>query len=174
MTTRNQVAMLTLAVITAASLNATVMAQGTSSSRTQFSKVTVRRNQVPKRTPKDSSSVSFSEASQVMVPYKQWMIGANKTGYVVPKLTWSGPAVRNYNLKGTVPRKFLQYEKQGTWRGINLGWTDNASASTATKRSKWFFRRPGASTAVPIRYGERIAIAWGKGSDPKVCHAARS
>ena len=97
-----------------------------------------------------------------MAPYKQWMIGANKTGLVYTHLGWS--CQQKYNLKGTVIRKFLQYEKQGTLAGINLGWTDNASASTATESSKWFFEAVRSSIPnAPIRYGERIALAWGSG-----------
>ena len=137
-----------------------------------------------KRTPSvthDHRGVSFADASKAMAPYKQWMIGANKTGFVLTKRTWSGPADRNYNLKGTVIRKFLQYEKQGTWQGINLGWTKNASAQTATARSRWFVRRPWGkytdekgANAVPLKYGERLALAWGAGDKPFIKYAKRN
>jgi len=149
-------------------------------------RVTVKRTPAVtvKRTPSvthDHRAVGFAEASKVLAPYKQWMIGANKTGYVLTKQAWSGPAARNYNLKGSVIRKFLQYEKQGTWRGINLGWTDNASAHTAIVRSQWYFRRPWGSytdetgaNAVPIKYGERIALAWGSGEKPFIKYASRN
>jgi hypothetical protein len=81
------------------------------------------------------------------------MIGANKTGLVYPGSTND----KRYNLKGTVIRRFLQYEDQGFGGGINLGWTDNASANTATNSSRWFFRK---LSKEPVRYGERIATGW--------------
>ena len=82
--------------------------------------------------------------------YKQWVIGANKIGYIYPKKHGSRSSAKNYNIKGTVLRKFLQYEKQGKWQGINIGWTDNASAKTAIKRAKWFFsRRSNSTQAIP-------------------------
>ena len=105
--------------------------------------------------------------------YKQWMIGANSSGFIYPKSSWKGPADRNYNIKGSVIKKFLQYEKQGTGRGINLGWTDNASAKTAAKRSKWFFSRS-SNADHPIRYGERLALAWGTGKTPFIKYANRN
>ncbi len=129
------------------------------------------------RTPSDTvnrRSVSVADASKVMAPYKQWMIGANKTGLVYTSVL-DGPVDKQYNLKGSAIRKFLQYEKQGTFGGINLGWTDNASARTATESSKWFFTRPYGSYSFvrPIVYGERIAIAWGSKKDPYVKYATR-
>ena len=57
-------------------------------------------------------------------------------------------------------KKFLQYEKQGTAGGINIGWTNNATAKTAKVRAKWFFTRHSDSNK-PLRYGELLAIAWG-------------
>lgn len=88
--------------------------------------------------------------------YKQWMIGANSRGDLLP-----GPG-HFYNLKNRKRRRFLQYEKQGTWQGINLGWTNNATAQTARVKSKWFFHRPGGDKS-PLVYGETIAIAWQRG-----------
>lgn len=103
--------------------------------------------------------VSFEEANRLTKAFRQWMIGANVKGVVLSKASWNDPSDKNYNLKGRTTRKFLQYEKQVF--GINLGWTDNASATTARKRSKWFFARKGGRQG-PIRYGETIAIGWGK------------
>lgn len=118
-------------------------------------------------------NIQASDAIPSKFNYKQWMIGANSSGFIYPKSSWKGPADRNYNIKGSVIRKFLQYEKQGTARGINLGWTNNASAKTAAKRSKWFFSRK-SNSRQPIRYGERIAIAWGKGKKPYIKYAKRN
>jgi hypothetical protein len=82
------------------------------------------------------------------------MVGANKTG-----LVYAGPHF--YNLKGKVNRKFLHWEFQDV-RGVDLGWTDNASASTADKNSKWFFQNQ-PNTTDPIRYGEPISLGFGGG-----------
>jgi len=94
---------------------------------------------------------------------KEWVIGANPgaSGYLYTKKKWEGSENYNYNIKGLVLRKFLQYEKQGTLGGINLGWTSNASASTGEKRAKWYFTRK-SNASGPIKYGETLAIAWGK------------
>ena len=95
--------------------------------------------------------------------YKQWVIGAtpNAKGYLYAKNSWKGSTAHNYNIKGTVLRKFLQYEKQGSLGGINLGWTNNASAKTGKKRARWYFTRS-SKTTKPIVYGEPLAIAWHK------------
>jgi hypothetical protein len=108
--------------------------------------------------------ISFDEACKVMASSRQWMIGANKTGLLYPNRTNNGLASKDYNIKGLTRRKFLQYEKQGVFGGINIGWTNDASAGTATKSSKWYFSRPGASQK-SLRYGEPIALAWRRGTD---------
>jgi len=178
MITKNLPAMLTLAVLTAVSWNATVVAQQTRISSTRFSKITVRRDQAPKRTANAVDSISFEKANQLMAPYKQWMIGANNTGTVRHGLPNGPVADAQYNLKGSVPRKFLQYEKQGTWRGINLGWTDNASASTAIKRAKWYFvaTADGSAPVVggSLHFGDPIALAWGSGKKPYIKYSKRN
>lgn len=74
--------------------------------------------------------MNFHDASQIVAEYKQWMIGANGSGLVIPydkREHRSG-----YNLKGSKIRKYLHYEKQGAGRGINLGGTNNASAPIRT------------------------------------------
>ena len=114
-------------------------------------KVVDHRTQVPKRASKAAAEISLSEATKEMARYKQWMIGANKTGLIGGR--------SDYNLKGKVNRKFLQYEYQGIGQGIDLGWTNNAKASTAIKRAKWRFVNQ-SLTNEPIRYGEPIAILW--------------
>jgi hypothetical protein len=92
--------------------------------------------------------------------YKQWTIGSGETGEVLSKAHFDDHPDRNYTLKSRVPDRFLQYEEQ-TW-GINLGWTDDDSAQTAKRVARWFFtRREG--TGGPVRYGETIALANGKG-----------
>ncbi|MCW8943377.1 MAG: hypothetical protein OQL27_01315 [Sedimenticola sp.] len=102
--------------------------------------------------------------------YLVWMIGANNTGVVDAVTSLRADSISYYNLKGLQNKKFLQYERQGTGRGINLGWTNNASAQTAQKQSRWIFVPKDQSGRVsdigaptrktPIRFGERIAIAW--------------
>ena len=100
----------------------------------------------------DQPVTSYDIPSQ----YKQWMVGANSRGTITP-----APG-NYYNLKGLKNRKFFQYEKQGAGRGINLGWTNNATALTAKTKGKWFFHRPGGDKS-PLVYGEPIAIAWYRG-----------
>lgn len=117
-----------------------------------------------------SEPLNFHDASKIVAKYKQWMIGANDTGVVIPHSERDHRS--NYNLKGSVLKRFLQYEKQGAGRGINIGWTDNASADTATKSSKWHFsREPGATG--PILYGESVAIGWGDGKEPYIRYSKR-
>ena len=163
MMTRTLFAILILVALATASWSAAVTAQVTRTpkpkvtvKRTQRPKSTTRRTQVPGRVPTKATTNDdndrVAEAIKVMAGYKQWMIGANKKGLVYPKSS-------NYNLKGTINKKFLQYERQGTGGGINIGWTDNASASTATARSLWYFQNQSNSNR-PIRYGEPVAIAW--------------
>ena len=64
-----------------------------------------------------------------------------------------------YQLKNRVIRKFLQYERQGTFGGINLGWTDDAEPDTARRVTRWTFARAGGGRG-PVRYGEPVALAW--------------
>lgn len=186
---RNPFATLVLAVMATAAFNVAVMAQSAKRTartthdhrvrkvrtthdhrvpparRTHDHRIPPKRpTQVPpKRKPHDhrgSASISFEQACQLMAPYRQFMIGANSKGYLYAKDSYNGRAGMSYNIKGLVNRKFLQYEKQGIGRGINIGWTSNASADTATKRAKWFFSKKSGTTNA-IRYGEPIAMAWG-------------
>jgi hypothetical protein len=57
--------------------------------------------------------------------------------------------------------RYLQHEEQRF--GINLGWTDDASAQTAAKVARWFFARESSDDGV-LRYAETIALA--NGGDP--------
>ncbi len=117
-----------------------------------------------------SDPLNFHDASEIMAKYKQWMIGANGSGEVPP---YSEREHRSKNnLKGLVPRKFLQYEKQGAGRGINIGWTDDASAKSADRTSKWHFSRK-SGAAGPIRYGEAVAIGWGDGDEKFIRYSKR-
>ena len=90
---------------------------------------------------------------------KQWAMGSNARRALQPKAEFAGPAERNYNLKNKRPRKFLQYEHQTF--GINLGWTDDAEPATATRVMRWFCARNARGDG-PIRYGETIALGYGK------------
>lgn len=175
MTIKGLLATLMLAVLTAASLNATAMAQGTGNTRVQSTQLTAKATRAPFLNPQSPEDVRFLKALKLMHPYTQWMIGANKTGAVYTSLA-DGPDSKRYNLKGKGVRKFLQYEKQGTFGGINLGWTDNASAKTATGSSQWYFTKPfGAYSFVrPVVYGERVALAWRRGENQYVKYAKRN
>lgn len=166
MKTSNPFAILMLAVLVTVSWNTIAVAQGNKVKP----KVTVKRTPrdrifgtplSPKPTsPTSKHDCTFEEACILMAPYRQWMIGANSTGSLYTKPSWNGPATSSYNLKGLINKKFLQYEKQGAAGGINIGWTSNASASTAKKRAKWFFSRM-SSSKKPIQYGEALSFAWG-------------
>lgn len=82
-----------------------------------------------------SESLNFHDANAIVAEYKQWMIGANGTGPVIPHSARDHRS--NYNLKGSVPKRFLQCEKQGAGQGINLGWTSDASAKSADESAEW-------------------------------------
>ena len=100
------------------------------------------------------------DVRELVEEYKQWSIGSNKAGNVLPKARFEDAPDRSYTLKGRIPRKFLQYEKQQF--GINLGWTDDASPATGRHVARWFFTLQGNANR-PIRYGDVIALANGKG-----------
>jgi len=114
--------------------------------------------------------ISVSDAMKKVEKYKEWMLGANSQGTIDAVLS---PSIRDssrYNLKNKAVRKFFQREKQRF--GIDLGFSENASASNVLKKSRWMFvpqnslKRPGErdfSPAIrtrPLLYGEKIAIAW--------------
>jgi len=89
---------------------------------------------------------------------KQWMFDPNHTHHpLYAKTSFNGPASRNTNLKNSLERKFLQWEPQKY--GIHLGWTDDASPTTAVAVSRWFFTR--TDTTHPIRYGDTVAMGYG-------------
>jgi hypothetical protein len=103
----------------------------------------------------------------MMARYKQWRIGDGAGGKIYPQSLRTNARSQSYNIKGKVLSKYLQYERQGAGRGINLGWTDNDSKQTATARAKWHFVRTFDQTtprAKPMRYGEKFALAWDFGS----------
>jgi hypothetical protein len=183
MTTKKSCAMLMLAMVAAVSFSATVMAQGTSSTRIQPIQRTALGKRAPFLNPQSPADVRFLESLRDMSMKKRWMIGANRTGYVVPKINRGGTANGEYNLKGKDVRKFLHYKKHvvapfgpnAGRRGIDVGWTKNASASTATKRAQWSFRRQfDQAEAVPLVYGERLSLAWGRGKKPYVKYESKS
>jgi hypothetical protein len=181
MTTKKSCAMLMLAMVAAVSLSATAMAQGTSSTRFQPIQRTALGKRAPFLNPQSPADVRFLQSLQNMSMKKRWMIGANKTGHVVPKINRGGATNGEYNLKGKDVRKFLHYKKfvilpfSGNRRGIDVGWTKNASASTATKRAQWSFRRQfDQAEAVPLVYGERLSLAWGRGKKPYVKYESKS
>lgn len=106
-------------------------------------------------------TIAVSEGTTLVVDYlKQFMFDPNHEHHgLLPKASFDGQTDRNYNLKNNRTRKFLQWEQQPL--GINLGWTDNAGPNTAARVSRWFLSRPNGSAA-PVRYGEEIALGYGK------------
>lgn len=119
-----------------------------------------------------SAGSAWAETNITDKELAQWRIGAGTKGFILPKKSWKAAKGRAYSIKNLEVRKFLQYEPSGTFGGINLGWTDNASAATADKSTRWFFARAsGAQT--PITYGERIAIGWGNQDSPFIHYANR-
>jgi hypothetical protein len=104
--------------------------------------------------------VSSPSTATVVEELKQWKFSSPaKPPHLLPKSSFEGPADRNYTLKNSKVRKFLQNEKQSF--GINLGWTEDAEPATATKVARWFFARNGAGDG-PLRHGETVAIGNGK------------
>ena len=107
------------------------------------------------------SAAATSDAETAAGYLKQWRFDPDHPNHLLyAKSSFSGPARRNTNLKNTMERRFLQYEHQTF--GINLGWTDDASAATGARVSRWFFTRN--DTTHPIRYGNTVAI--GNGESP--------
>jgi hypothetical protein len=99
------------------------------------------------------------QTTSVVNYLKQWMFDPNNPRHpLVPKIEFAGHTDRNYNLKNSRTRKFLQWEHQ-TW-GVNVGWTGNAEPATASKVARWFLSRNGASST-PVRYGEPVALGYG-------------
>jgi len=116
------------------------------------------------------SAAATSNATTAAGYLKQWRFDPNHPGHrFYAKASFSGPTRKNTNLKNTMEQRFLQWEHQTF--GINLGWTDDASAATAVRVSRWFFTRP--DTTHPIRYGNTVAIGNG-GSPSYIRYANRS
>lgn len=111
------------------------------------------------------------QAAQVAGYLKQWMFDPNHPPHALrPTPRFTEHNDRNVNLKNSRERKFLQWEKQTF--GINLGWTDDASPETAVRVSRWFFTSA-SDKAEPVRYGESIALGYGK-TPSYIHHAERS
>jgi hypothetical protein len=101
---------------------------------------------------------------------KQWRFDPHHPGRLLyAKASFSGPKSRNTNLWNRQERRYLQWEDQTF--GINLGWTDDASAATSVRVSRWFFTR--SDTTHPIRYGDKLAIGNG-GSPSYIRYAERT
>ena len=87
------------------------------------------------------TQMTTSRAAEVAGYLKQWMCDPNHAHHPLrAKPDFTGPADRNTNMKNSRTRKFLQWEEQTF--GINLGWTEDASPTTAVsppRVSRWFF-----------------------------------
>jgi hypothetical protein len=106
-----------------------------------------------------TTKLNPADVVDLVTKYKQWTIGSNGSGTVLPKARFDQHPERSYTLKNRMPRKFLQYEEQDF--GINLGWTDDAEPATGLRVARWFFTAPAGVTSV--RYGDKIALANGGG-----------
>lgn len=62
---------------------------------------------------------------------------------------------QRYLLKNKRNRHFLKYKKQGTFGGINLGFTDDAEPATAKKSVHWEFVN---KTGTAVKYNEPVAL----------------
>lgn len=98
----------------------------------------------------DSLTAHSSQDVQQLAEYvKQWKI---------LNLDGSKADIRpgkRYLLKNSTNRHLLQYKKQGTLGGINLGFSDDAEPSTAAKVVHWEFVN---RHRTPLKYDEPIAI----------------
>jgi|GEM_PF-6717284 len=102
------------------------------------------------------------KVAKTITNYKQWMIGTTMPqGQVLTKPSFTEHPERNYDLRNSVIKRYLQHEDQ-TY-GINLGWTDDGSEATGKKVARWFFARKGNAEG-PLKYGEKIAL--GNGGKP--------
>ena len=142
------------------------------------------RTTVPRQRPQGANTrdnrLTPAAALQQVEFARQWMIGANRRSNVDGILTRGvNPKTTPqsfYNLKNLQRKRFLGYERQGTARGMNIGWTDDASATTAEKFGAWGIfpkegdpRRPNSGDQAahgnglrksPVVYGEIVAIGW--------------
>jgi hypothetical protein len=62
---------------------------------------------------------------------------------------------KRFLLKNSTNRHFLSYKKQGTFGGINLGFTDDAEPATAAKVVHWEFVNRNRTA---VKYDEPVAI----------------
>ena len=93
-----------------------------------------------------SSSPEIREAAEF---FKQWRVlnlDGQQGGDIRPG--------QRYLLKNNTNRHFLQYKKQD-WGIINLGFSDDADPSTASKVVQWEFVN---AQRTPVKYDEPVAI----------------
>jgi hypothetical protein len=118
----------------------------------------------------NTTKVPPAAVADLAAKFKQWTVGSDAPGDVLPKSRFGDHPERSYNLKNRAPRKFLQYEEQDF--GINLGWTNDAEPATAKRVARWFFATSTGGDR-PVRYGDKIALANGTG-DSFLHYADRS
>jgi hypothetical protein len=106
-----------------------------------------------------AAAIPAAAVASMAEDLKQWVIGG--AGALQPKRKFDGRPERNFNLRGLKINKYLQHEEQRF--GINIGWTDDASAQTAAKVTRWFFAHESGDESA-LRYGETISL--GNGGDP--------
>lgn len=100
-----------------------------------------------------------TDVASATAALKQWVLLPASGTQLLQKNSFAEHPERNFALKGTKPNRFLQWEDQTF--GINIGWTDDASAATAKRVTRWFFDRE-ANNDKPVVYGEAIALGNGK------------
>jgi hypothetical protein len=98
----------------------------------------------------DSLTAQSSQDVQQLAEYvKQWKILNldGSKGDIRPG--------KRYLLKNSTNRHFLQYKNQGTFGGINLGFSDDAEPSTAAKVVHWEFLN---RQRTALKYDEPVAL----------------
>jgi hypothetical protein len=104
--------------------------------------------------------ITAAEFEQIKSTLLQWKVGTASGATQLTALNaFADHSPACFNLFNKASGVYLQWEKQPL--GINLGWTDHADTTTATRVTRWFVRRDSGDTASPIKYGERLALGYG-------------
>jgi len=94
--------------------------------------------------------------------FAEWQLGGGKfagAGQEVDVLnSWRENSGLAFNLKNGAQVRYIGWESQ-RW-GVNLGYSSDATANTAHKMARWFFRRRDGSGPT-VRYGELVAMGYG-------------
>lgn len=109
--------------------------------------------------------VDETRAIDAVAIFREWVIGANRSGQIDVALNPFAPATARYSLKGLEKRKFLEQAP-----GSRVRWTQSASIEDAREAGHWAVYAQsqgvedlGSGQSVrsrPLRYGERVALVW--------------